>query len=322
LRRKFVPRWRKRRYSAISRQTRTLVFTDLDGTLLDHDTYSWAAAAPALEELQRREIPLIFCTSKTDAEVQALRRAMGNSHPFIVENGGAIVIPPGFFRPVPPFRRNSRALTLVLGRPYNELLRDLKRIAQESHLGIRGFHQMSDAEVARETGLSLPDAQRARQRKTSEPFLFRKGSPGAFRRFRRRAKQHGYSVERGGRFFHFSGGCDKGLALSIVLGFYGLTWRTRVNTIALGDSGNDLSMLRLVDCPILIPKPDGRFSREVLEALPNIVQAKRPGPAGWSSSLLRELQRNSQGTASPPSARYYLEMTEVGKTGAVSEQKH
>jgi len=268
LRRKFVPRWRKRRYSAISRQTRTLVFTDLDGTLLDHDTYSWAAAAPALEELQRREIPLIFCTSKTDAEVQALRRAMGNSHPFIVENGGAIVIPPGFFRPVPPFRRNSRALTLVLGR------------------------------------------------------LFRKGSPGAFRRFRRRAKQHGYSVERGGRFFHFSGGCDKGLALSIVLGFYGLTWRTRVNTIALGDSGNDLSMLRLVDCPILIPKPDGRFSREVLEALPNIVQAKRPGPAGWSSSLLRELQRNSQGTASPPSARYYLEMTEVGKTGAVSEQKH
>src|SRR6516165_6860448 len=96
----------------------------------------------------------------------------------------------------------------------------------------------------------------------------------------------------------------------------------RGNTIALGDSGNDLSMLRLVDCPILIPKPDGRFSREVLEALPNIVQAKRPGPAGWSSSLLRELQRNSQGTASPPSARYYLEMTEVGKTGAVSEQKH
>jgi mannosyl-3-phosphoglycerate phosphatase len=227
--------------------------------------------------------------------MQALRRAMGNSHPFIVEGGGAIVIPAGFFRPVPPFRSNSRALTLILGHPYHELVRELKAIARESNVGIRGFHQMGAAEVARETGLSLPDAQRARQRKTSEPFLFRKDSPAAISRFRRCAREHGYSVQRGGRFWHFSAGCDKGFALSIVLGFYGLTWRTRVNTIALGDSGNDLSMLRLVDRPILIPKPDGRFSREVLKAIPDIARANHPGPAGWSSSLLRELQRNSRG---------------------------
>jgi len=274
---------------------RTLVFTDLDGTLLDHDTYSWAAAASALEELERRKIPLLLCTSKTSAEVQALRRALRNTHPFIVENGGAIVIPAGCFRPVPPFRSNSRALTLVLGPPYDELVGDLKMIARESGVGVRGFHQMGDAEVARETGLSLLEAHRARQRQTSEPFLFRTGSPAAIRRFCRRARKYGYSVQRGGRFWHFSGGCDKGLAASILLGLYGLTWRTRVNTIALGDSGNDLPMLRLADCPILIPKPDGRFSREVLKAIPNITRAKHPGPAGWSPSLLQELPRNSQG---------------------------
>ena len=219
---------------------------------------------------------------------------MGNSHPFIIENGGAIVIPAGFFRPVPPFRSNSSALTLVLGRPYDELVRNLKMIAHESNVRIRGFHQMTDAEVSRETGLSLPDAQRARQRKTSEPFVFRKGSAAAIRRFYRCAREHGYSVQRGGRFWHFSRGCDKGLALSILLGFYGLNWRTRPNTIALGDSGNDLSMLRLVDCPILIPMPGGRFSHEVLKAIPNIARAKHSGPAGWNSSLLQALQLSSQ----------------------------
>ena len=67
---------------------------------------------------------------------------------------------------------------------------------------------------------------------------------------------------RGGRFWHFSGGCDKGLALSVLIGFYRVAWQARIITVALGDGGNDLSMLRLVDRPILMPKPDGHFAEE------------------------------------------------------------
>ncbi|MFQ5696467.1 MAG: mannosyl-3-phosphoglycerate phosphatase, partial [Terriglobia bacterium] len=48
---------------------RLIVFTDLDATLLDHQTYSWAAAEPALRRLRLLGIPLVFCTSKTRAEV-------------------------------------------------------------------------------------------------------------------------------------------------------------------------------------------------------------------------------------------------------------
>ena len=35
----------------------TIVFTDLDGTLLDGKTYSWESARPALEQLRCRGIP-------------------------------------------------------------------------------------------------------------------------------------------------------------------------------------------------------------------------------------------------------------------------
>ena len=48
---------------------RWLVFTDLDGTLLDED-YGWAAARPAVEALQAASIPIILNSSKTVMEME------------------------------------------------------------------------------------------------------------------------------------------------------------------------------------------------------------------------------------------------------------
>lgn len=217
---------------------------------------------------------------------------MGNPHPFIVENGGAIVIPAGYFRQIAPFGRNAKAFTLIMGRPYDEVVQELKRIAHETRVEVRGFHQMTDDEVARETGLSRREAHMARQRETGEPFVFRSATPASIRSFCRRAQERGYSAQRGGRFWHFSGASDKGLALSVLIGFYRMAWQTRIVTVALGDGGNDISMLRLVDRPIVIPKTDGNYSKEVLEAVPNITRAKQPGPVGWNLAVLRELEKS------------------------------
>ncbi|MGA0327631.1 MAG: hypothetical protein ACO3OK_11595, partial [Limisphaerales bacterium] len=43
---------------------RWVVVTDLDGSLLDHHTYSFEAALPALSVLKEEGIPLILNTSK------------------------------------------------------------------------------------------------------------------------------------------------------------------------------------------------------------------------------------------------------------------
>jgi len=231
--------------------------------------------------------------------VKALRRAIGNTHPFIVENGGAIVIPGGYFPEIAPFGNKSKAFTMFIGRPYEELVRELSRIARETGAAIRGFHQMTDEEVARETGLTLREARMARQRETGEPFLFQKATPAVIRAFRRRAQQRGYSVLRGGRFWHFSGGCDKGLALSVLIGFFRTAWQSRIITIALGDSANDLPMFRLVDRPILMPKPDGTYSSEITDVIPEIARAKTPGPEGWGAALLQALRRGGP-NAEPP----------------------
>jgi predicted mannosyl-3-phosphoglycerate phosphatase (HAD superfamily) len=78
-----------------------LVFSDMDGSLLDHHSYSFAAALPMITALEQLDIPLILASSKTRAEILDLRTALGNRHPFIVENGAAIVIPKQAF-PVQP----------------------------------------------------------------------------------------------------------------------------------------------------------------------------------------------------------------------------
>ena len=55
-----------------------LVFTDLDGSLLDHHSYSYRDALPQLHVLDRADIPVIPASSKTRAEIARLRQAQPN----------------------------------------------------------------------------------------------------------------------------------------------------------------------------------------------------------------------------------------------------
>jgi len=69
---------------------KTIIFTDLDGTLLHPQTYSFDAAMPALKLIKEKDIPLILCSSKTRAEIEVYRKKLDNQHPFVSENGGGI----------------------------------------------------------------------------------------------------------------------------------------------------------------------------------------------------------------------------------------
>ena len=75
-----------------------VIFTDLDGTLLDYDTYSFEEAVPAIKEAEDKKVPIVICTSKTRAEIEYWREKIGNNHPFVSENGGGIFIPKKYFR--------------------------------------------------------------------------------------------------------------------------------------------------------------------------------------------------------------------------------
>lgn len=269
---------------------RHLIFTDLDGTLLDHHTYSWSAAEEALLELERRRVPLVFVTSKTRAELEVLRRKLGHTHPFITENGGGIFIPHGYFNlHIEGARRVGRYHCLALARPYSEIITALEEIAAELGTSVVGFHQMSAREVAQNTGLPLREAELARQRDFDEPFFFAGANEQTMQEFVQAARQRGMEVVRGGRFWHIFAGSDKGRATRHLAGLYRAAGHGRLRTVGLGDSPNDLALLAAVDQAVLLPRPDGNFDNEVLRRLPHAMRAPAPGPTGWNEAVLQIL---------------------------------
>jgi predicted mannosyl-3-phosphoglycerate phosphatase (HAD superfamily) len=54
-----------------------VIFTDLDGTLLDLETYSYLPALEALGRVISGGVPLVFCSSKTSSEQQHYQEQLG-----------------------------------------------------------------------------------------------------------------------------------------------------------------------------------------------------------------------------------------------------
>ncbi len=266
-----------------------LIFTDLDGSLLNSHDYSFEDARPILEFLRKNLIPVIFCTSKTRTETELLRSILDVNHPFIVENGGGIYFSAAEnYEGIRHAVRTGELLLIQLGQPY-ETIRDFIRKNQKKFT-VEGFGDWTIEVIQQRTGLKAEDAAMARQREFTEPFLLR--NPRKMRKLEFAAKRANLKIVKGGRFFHLIGeGQDKGKAVEIVKRIYEQTIRKPVYSIGLGDSANDIPMLRSVDIPILIPHADGTF---VPFESPNLVKAEFPGSKGWGRSLQKVLDELSR----------------------------
>jgi mannosyl-3-phosphoglycerate phosphatase len=273
---------------------RYLVFTDLDGCLLDKHTYSFEEARPALDALRSIHIPVILVSGKTRAEIEPLRQRLDHHDPFIVENGGAVFIPPGTFDfPLERSRRRASYHVIELGTPY-ALLRDvLKQIEDSVDTPLRGFGDLSLDEIMDATGLSREDALRAKLREFDEPFLLN-GPSKLIEEVCRQIVTRGLRWTRGGRFFHLTGTNDKALAAGILLRCYQRQWRMNgisenFETVGIGDSLNDLPLLLSVDRPVLVQKPDGSYDPEI--NIPGLIRAPGIGPTGWNHAVLELLNQ-------------------------------
>jgi mannosyl-3-phosphoglycerate phosphatase family protein len=257
----------------------SVIFSDIDGTLLDLETYSYAASADAVARLVQAGVPVVLCSSKTRAEQEPLRAALGIADPFIVENGSAILAPPGYFQvdldgaALPPDRPGAWELGVAAAR----IRRALAEICRDTGLPLVGYADLSEMEVAAITGLELDAARRARQRDYSET-LVNPLSPAELATLRTALAARGLAVAHGGRFYTVSGAAsDKGVAvqrsaelLRRKLG--------EIVTIGVGDSANDLPLLAAVDRPYLVRRPAGDWCD-----VGNLAATRLDGvgPLGW-----------------------------------------
>lgn len=273
----------------------TLIFSDLDGSLLDHYSYSFAPALPVLKHLESQAIPLICTTSKTFAELLPLRQKLANKHPFIVENGAAVYIPCDYFeKPVKSelkdvsYRDGYLRFGFCKRREHWQYL--LEQLHHEFPRQFNHFSNMGLEGIRQATGLSALEASQANQRDFSEPVLWQ-GDEVTKQRFIKNMHNFGAKVLQGGRFLHISGTCDKGLALKWLRNIFEQQWRTPIKTLAAGDGKNDVPMLEVCDIALIIRSP--------AHQPPNLTRddyylSDALGPAGWAEGVAKLLNFNNE----------------------------
>lgn len=293
-----------------------LIFTDLDGTLLDFESYEPGPASEAVEACLKYGVPVIPCTSKTAPEVIELRTLLGLDSPFIVENGAVVYLPAGS-----PEAEAAGAIAsgegwatdsvggfvrLILGKGRAELVQALSEIGEKLRLTLRGLSAMTVEEVSERTGLPSSSATAAMKREFSEPFLLLEEGKHPdesarlmyLRSLQDAAAAMGLACLMGGRFFHLLGRHSKGTAAGLTARCYaaplsgtgapGTAGSRPPRTMALGDALNDLEMLAAVDYPVLVRRPDGSHAEGI--DLPGLVRTDGIGPAGWNKAVMARLK--------------------------------
>lgn len=271
-----------------------IISTDLDGTLLDHHTYRFNKAMPALEYCDNAQVPIIFNTSKTFIETERLCKTLNNNHPFIIENGSALYIPKDYFAKeveckVPRFDAGAYWL-YKFGLNRSEILSRLTTFNAQHSYKYRGFNAMSARELCQVTGLNLDQAASAQERQFSEP-LYWQDKDDNLKTFVKHLQLYGLNVIKGGRFVHVLGQSNKAKPLTFLKEMYELNSDNQQTLIALGDSDNDRDMLSCADIAVVIASPV--HENPVIEKHPHLIRSRYQGPDGWNDSILTLLQENA-----------------------------
>lgn len=268
------------------RQFSLIVFTDLDGSLLDHHTYQWDAAQQGLDALRTAGIPIIIMTSKTAMEIASLASQLGLAdYPYSAENGAVIHLP-SQGNTAAPDAHSSNVITL--SSRADKLHATLEALRSKG-FAFEGFSDVPAQTVAEWTGLSIEKATQAQHRVASEPLRWL-GDEDALQRFRQALDDNGFALQRGGRFYHvMPHGTNKGEALQWLMNYYRAQQAPHqggasLKALALGDGENDLPMLMAADKGVLIRSPIGLLSRA--DSLPDsIYKTCRFGPEGWMEGV-------------------------------------
>ncbi|KAA8735042.1 HAD-IIB family hydrolase [Acinetobacter qingfengensis] len=250
-----------------------MIVTDLDGSLLDHDTYRWDAAQTWLDRFVIHHIPVVFCTSKTATEVQQLQMQMQLiDMPYICENGGIFYVD----------GEHHIVSTQQHKQDYSQIVSQLQNIREQYAWQYSGFADVEVQQIIAWTGLDSQSAMYAKQRQASEPILWQDTDEN-LQKFKEQLALRKLDLIKGGRFWHvMNQGSDKYHALQQLLAYY-QQQNLEFRTIGLGDSPNDALFLQHTDCSVVI---QSKYADRIqLDQHEHVYYTQNTGPQGWAEGL-------------------------------------
>ncbi len=251
--------------------------TDLDGTLLGHDDFSFTPIRDDFLNLLDRGIQIIFNSSKTATEIRALCDDLDVKLPFISENGAALFNADLLVGDM--LLADTAPSTMVLGTTVEDLMAAwVEAIDPALRRHCTLLEDMGPKAQQRVLGLAGRQLSRALDRDFSVLFSF-DGLQDAFADLCSQAAFAGLSVHSGGRAHCLSGQHDKASFNTMI--------RQRCSApsgkaviIGFGDSQNDIALLSQADVACVLPRPRQPVL-QLADPPSEVITVSQPAPSGW-----------------------------------------
>lgn len=262
-----------------SLQKPLLVFTDLDGSLLDIHTLDWQPAAPWLIRLREAQVPVILSSSKTAAEMTLLQKSLElEGLPLIAENGAVIQLD-SRWEDEPDYPR------IVTGASAEEIGQILNKVRAERDYKFTCFTDVDDRAIADWTGVTRSQAGLAKLHSASETLIWR-DSDEQMAAFSQELTQYGLRFVQGARFWHvLDQQAGKDRACRWLTDRYRQRERVDFTTLGLGDGPNDAPLLDSVDFAIVIKGLNRQGVTLRSDRPERVYRSQQEGPEGWSEGM-------------------------------------
>ena len=273
-----------------------LIFSDIDNTLLQsyiikegeiYHIEEYGEIKEIVQELRKKNIPLILCSSKTRFEQEKIRKYLEIHDPYVVENGGAIFIPENYF-PIDleelglSISRLNENLVIELGKSYNRIIETLQEIREIFHIEFIAVHDLSLPELAQKVGISIYDAKLMASREYSETIL--EININKLDKLKKILNDRGLRILQGTRYNTVSSLHDKGSAISILKKLYSIKYENeKIESIGIGDAFNDIPMFENVDTPFLVRNIQNSYAPMKIN---NLTRVNGIGQTGWKEIIL------------------------------------
>lgn len=253
-----------------------LIFSDLDGSLLDIHTYEWQPAMPWLDRLLDNQVPVILCSSKTAAEMLDLQLDLGlEGLPFIAENGAVIQ----------PDVRWDKVQRQIRGMTHRDIRPRIEQIRLQTGYKFTTFDDVDEHVISEWTGLTRYRSALARKHEASVTLIWR-DTDEKLVQFEEELANVGLKCLQGARFWHvLDARCGKDVAVNWLIEQYRELEEIEPTTLGLGDGPNDAPLLDSVDFAVVI-KGINRQGITLRDDNPaRVYHTRQPGPAGWQEGL-------------------------------------
>ena len=264
-----------------------LIYTDLDGTLLELETYNHKIVKDTVYQLNEIEKPISFCSSKTFDEQRHYQKLLGLNTHMIIENGAGIAIPKSFhpYFSELPHQVIEDFLLFSFTEGYHFILENLDRIRKKLDIELNGYHDLPKSEISNITGIPEVDIERTTNRFFSETLLAGEFEAPNFQKLSQELFKVNLQCIPGSKFYTISGiSSNKGKAINWLDNHLKKINPSNFITIGIGDSYNDLSMLSVVDRPFLVQKPNNSFANINVK---DLIKINKSGPYGWNEIIIQ-----------------------------------